>query len=75
MLFSVLSVSNDTFTTAMQIKEVKLHLYSQDERKIAIALGSVESNLNFSELWQRVCAQQSERDTAGETEYSTYCFT
>ena len=67
--FAVLSVDHDTFTTAMQIKEVKSRFYAQDERKIATALGLVESNLDFSELRQRISAKRPDRVTPLMFEY------
>ena len=67
--FAVLSVAHDTFTTAMQIREVKARFYSQDERKIATALGLVESNLDFSDMKQRLSAKHSDRVTPLMFEY------
>lgn len=67
--FAVLSVAHDTFTTAMQVKETRAQFYSQDERKIATALGLVESNLDFDELRQRLMAKQSARVTPLMFEY------
>lgn len=67
--FAVLSVNSDTFTTAMKINGVRARLYSQDERKIAIALGLVESNLHFEELSQRLARQHPARVTPLMFEY------
>ncbi|RLA19201.1 MAG: phosphate acetyltransferase [Gammaproteobacteria bacterium] len=67
--FTVLSVNSDTFTTAMLINDVRARLYSQDERKIAIALGLVENSLNFEELSQRLTSKHSERVTPLMFEY------
>jgi len=67
--FAVLSVTHDTFTTAMLIKEVKSRFYSQDERKIATALGLVETHLDFSELRQRISAKHPDRVTPLMFEY------
>lgn len=67
--FTVLSVDHDTFTTAMLIKEVRSRIYSQDERKIATALGLMESSLNFDELRQRLANNHSERVTPLMFEY------
>lgn len=69
MPFAVLWVKQDTFSTAMQIKDVKSRFYSQDERKIATALGLVEANLDFSELRQRISAEHPERVTPLMFEY------
>ncbi len=67
--FAVLSVAQDTFNTAMQVQEVRAKFYSQDERKIATALGLVESNLDFDELRQRLIAKHSDRVTPLMFEY------
>jgi len=67
--FAVLSVECDTFNASKQIQEVKAQIYSQDERKIATALGLVESNLNFEELKQRLIEQHPTRVTPLMFEY------
>ncbi|QPK64568.1 phosphate acetyltransferase [Methylomonas sp. LL1] len=48
--FAVMGVDSDTFTTAMRVSQVPARLHSQDERKIAKALGLVESNINMNEI-------------------------
>jgi len=67
--FTILSVDSDTFTAAMQVKDVKAQIYSQDERKIATALGLVENNINFDELRKRLAAQHESRTTPLMFEY------
>jgi len=67
--FTVLSIEEDTFSAAMKVKAIKAQIYSQDERKIATALGLVESNLSFDELKQRLAAQHSDRVTPLMFEY------
>ncbi len=67
--FTILSVDSDTFTAAMQVKEVKAQIYSQDERKIATALGLVENNIHFDELRKRLAAQHESRITPLMFEY------
>jgi len=67
--FTVLSIEEDTFSAAMKVKAIKAQIYSQDERKIATALGLVESNLSFDELKQRLTAQHSDRVTPLMFEY------
>ncbi len=52
--FAILGVDTDTFTTAMRVSQVSARLHSQDDRKIAKALGLVESNLDMTELRQRL---------------------
>lgn len=67
--FAVLGVDTDTFTTAMNASHVKARLYSQDERKIATALGLVENNINMVELKLRLCTQNSTKTTPLMFEY------
>ena len=67
--FTVLSVDHDTFTTAMLIKDVRSRIYSQDETKIATALGLMESSLNFDELRERLANNHSQRVTPLMFEY------
>lgn len=69
MPFAVLSVEQDTFMTAMRVKEVRAQFYSQDEQKVATALGLVESNLDFAQLRQRLDAQHPEKVTPLIFEY------
>jgi len=67
--FAVLGVDSDTFTTAMKVSHVRARLYSQDERKIATALGLVENNINMVELKLRLCTQSSTKMTPLMFEY------
>lgn len=67
--FAVLGVDSDTFTTAMKVSQVRARLYSQNERKIAKALGLVESNINMVELKLRLCTQNSTKMTPLMFEY------
>ena len=48
--FAVLGVESDTFTTAMKVDQIPARLHSADDRKIAKALGLVESNIDMNEL-------------------------
>jgi phosphate acetyltransferase len=67
--FAVLGVDSDTFTTAMKVSQVRARLYSQNERKIAKALGLVENNINMIELKLRLCTQNSTKMTPLMFEY------
>lgn len=69
MPFAVLGVDTDTFTTAMLVSQVDAHLHSHDERKIAKALGLVESNINMVELRLRLCSNASHKMTPLMFEY------
>ena len=67
--FAVLSIDQDTFNTAIQVKEVRAQFYSQDERKVAIALGLLEGQLDFEQLKQRLNTQHPEKLTPLMFEY------
>jgi len=67
--FAVLSIAEDTFNTATRVKEVRAQFYSQDEQKVATALGLVEAHLDFSQLRERLNAQHSEKVTPLIFEY------
>lgn len=69
MPFAVLGVDSDTFTSAMQVSHIKARLYSQDERKIATALGLVENSINMVELRLRLCSKTSSKMTPLMFEY------
>ncbi len=59
----VLSVGMDTFTTAMRVNAVRPSLGSENKRKIAAALGLVESAIDIPALLGRVTPTQSEQTT------------
>ncbi|QWF69978.1 phosphate acetyltransferase [Methylomonas paludis] len=67
--FPVLGVESDTFNTALQVNQVKARLNPQNVRKIAKALGLVESHINLQELKLRLCHQKSEKITPLMFEY------
>lgn len=67
--FAVLGVDSDTFTTALQVSQVTARLHSQDDRKIATALGLIESNMNMVELRLRLCSKVSHKTTPLMFEY------
>ncbi|MBS4050370.1 phosphate acetyltransferase [Methylomonas rivi] len=67
--FPVLGADTDTFTTAMQVSQVSARLHSQDDRKIAKALGLVENNIDMNELRQRLLAKASHKMTPLMFEY------
>lgn len=67
--FAVLGVDSDTFTTAMRVSQVSARLHSQDDRKIAKALGLVENNIDISELRHRLLSQVTHKMTPLMFEY------
>ena len=69
MPFAVLGVDSDTFTTAMQVSEVRSRLDAENQPKIAKALGLVENNMNMVELKLRLCSLNSTKITPLMFEY------
>lgn len=67
--FPVLGADTDTFTTAMQVSQVSARLHSQDDRKIAKALGLVENNIDMSEIRQRLLSKVTHKMTPLMFEY------
>ncbi|WAR45831.1 phosphate acetyltransferase [Methylomonas rapida] len=67
--FAILGVDSDTFTTAMRISQVPARLHSHDDRKIAKALGLVESNLDMSEVRLRLRSNLTHKMTPLMFEY------
>ncbi|WP_427500834.1 phosphate acetyltransferase [Methylomonas sp. MED-D] len=67
--FAVLGVDSDTFTTAMQVSQIGPRLHSQNERKIAKALGLVEANINMVGLRLRLSSKVSGKITPLMFEY------
>ena len=66
---AVLSVPTDTFTTAMNVSTVSASLSAGNERKIAAALGIVETSIDADQLLQRISTTQSTRVTPLMFEY------
>jgi phosphate acetyltransferase len=67
--FAVLGVETDTFTTAMNVEHVNARIYSQNDRKIAIALALIETNINMTELRERLLTRKTHRVTPIMFEY------
>ena len=59
----VLSVETDTFVTATRVSAVKPSLNAVNKRKIAAALGMVESYMDFTGLLEQAAVTASERVT------------
>ena len=66
---AVLSLAADTFSTAMQVSTVRASLRAGNERKIALALGIVESGIDVDGLLQRISTTHSTRVTPLMFEY------
>ncbi|KPJ94864.1 MAG: phosphate acetyltransferase [Gammaproteobacteria bacterium SG8_11] len=66
---AVLSVPTDTFTTAMNVSSVTATLSVDNERKIAAALGAIETNIDTDQLLQRITTSRSTRVTPLMFEY------
>ena len=52
--FPILSVPTDTYTTALNITATQARLQSYDNRKIALALGLFNENVNISAIESRI---------------------
>ncbi len=66
---SVLSVATDTFTTAMDVSSVTAALSVDNERKIAAALGIIETNIDTEQLLEHISTTRSTRITPLMFEY------
>jgi phosphate acetyltransferase len=53
-LIPILKVKDDTYTTAKRISEMRSQIHADDPRKIAMALGVFESNVDTTELRQKI---------------------
>ncbi|HED15817.1 MAG TPA: phosphate acetyltransferase [Gammaproteobacteria bacterium] len=67
--FALLLTERDTFATATEIAQVNAVLTSDNEHKIAAALGIVEANVDVPELKQRIATTHSTRVTPLMFEY------
>lgn len=65
----ILAVETDTYTTATNVSAVQSTLYADDSRKIATALGLVETNIHFEELQQLLAVKRSHHVTPLMFEY------
>ncbi len=66
---AVLSVPTDTFTTAMNVNAVTATLSADNDRKIAAALGVIETSIDTEQLLQRIATTRSTRVTPLMFEY------
>jgi phosphate acetyltransferase len=66
---AVLSVPSDTFTTAMDVSSVTATLSADNKRKIAAALGVIETSIDTEQLLQRITTSRSTRVTPLMFEY------
>jgi phosphate acetyltransferase len=66
---AILSVSLDTYKTALAVNRVESTILPGDERKTAAALGVFEQNVKVKDLQQRVAVHRSERMTPLMFEY------
>lgn len=66
---AILLVEADTFATAMQVSRVEATLLPGDDRKIAAALGLIETHVDMDELRRRVRLGQASRVTPLMFEY------
>jgi phosphate acetyltransferase len=67
--FAILSTDGDTFSTAMAVNGVAAVLTPENERKVATALGTVETNMDLAAILKALKAQKSTRVTPLMFEY------
>jgi phosphate acetyltransferase len=65
----ILSVEDDTFTTAVKVSEVTGSIVPENTRKITTALGMFENGVNIKELSERLTVTKSTRVTPLMFEY------
>jgi len=53
----ILSVEDDTYTTAMKVKDVPATITPQSERKIALAMGLFSSNVDLNYLGNKIVSE------------------
>lgn len=68
-LTPIISVDNDTYTTATNVSAIRAVITPDNERKIAAALGLFESRVNLAELGDRITEIRSIRVTPIMFEY------
>jgi phosphate acetyltransferase len=66
---AVLSVPTDTFATTMNVSSVTATLSADNERKIAAALGVIETSIDTDQLLERITTSRSTRVTPLMFEY------
>ncbi len=59
----IFAVATDTYATALAVDAVESSIGPKDRRKIAAALGLIETSVNFTELMGRVAMARSEHVT------------
>lgn len=65
----IISSPWDTFTTALKVNEVEASLLPSDERKIALALGLMESHVDMHHLRELILTKTNKRMTPLMFEY------
>ncbi len=68
----ILAVEGDTFTTAMEASSVPALIRHQNPRKVSLALGIFESNVDQNELEERIAITRSSTMTPIMFEYSLF---
>jgi phosphate acetyltransferase len=66
---SIMSVSSDTFETALAVSRIESAILPDDDRKVAAALGLFEHNVELKDLQQRIAVHRAERVTPLMFEY------
>lgn len=65
----ILCVATDTFTTAMRANSIRASIAAENSRKVALALGLFEANVDLPQLEKRIMVSRSTRVTPLMFEY------
>jgi len=68
----ILSVSNDTYTTAMKVNKVPATITAKSERKIALAQGLFSSNVDINRIEEKISLVSSSTVTPMMFEYNLF---
>lgn len=68
----ILSLDDDTYTTAMKVNSVPAVITPKSERKIALAMGLFSSNVDIQALEERISASESTTITPMMFEYNLF---
>jgi len=68
----ILSVNEDTYTTAMNVKDVPAQITAKSERKIALAQGLFTSNVDIPKIEEKISLTSSQTITPIMFEYNLF---
>jgi len=68
----ILSVNDDTYTTAMKVNDVPAQITAKSERKIALAQGLFSSNVDIKRIEEKITSASSKTITPIMFEYNLF---